>query len=139
MTCLSLLPTHQAEPRTTQERYTAAPYTHPVCLSSTYNKKKKQKTCQHNSPCRKHLWKHISTQNTNYQRHQQSKERMPLPAVDYQSRRRITDSLSEGCNQLIASGALSSCLRKLWKHGILQKKTGGEKLRRDLQSVKNGV
>ena len=92
---LSLLPTHQAEPRTTQEKVYRRSIHPSGMLVSTYNKKKKQKTC-HILPCRKHVWKHISTQNTNYQRHQQSKERMPLPAVDYQSRRRITDSLMHG-------------------------------------------
>lgn len=74
---LSLLPTHQAAPRTTQEKVYRRSIHPSGMLVSTYNKKKKQKTC-HILPCRKHVWKRISTQNTNYQRHQQSKERMPF-------------------------------------------------------------
>ena len=53
---------------------------------------------------------------------------------------RITDSLSEGCNQLIASGAfvLLSAENLLENMGISykEKDRAGKNLRRDLQSVK---
>lgn len=92
---LSLLPTHQAEPRTTQEKVYRRSIHPSGMLISTYNKDKKQKAC-HIFPRREHVRKRIPAQNTNYQRHQQSKERIPLPAVNYQSRRRITGSLMHG-------------------------------------------
>ena len=47
---LSLLPTHQAAPRTTQEKVYRRSIHPSGMLVSTYNKKKKQKTC-HILPC----------------------------------------------------------------------------------------
>lgn len=40
---LSLLPTHQAAPVPPKKRYTAAPYTHPVCLYLPIIKRKSRK------------------------------------------------------------------------------------------------
>ena len=51
---LSLLPTHQAEPRTTQEKVYRRSIHPSGMFVSTYNKKKKQKTC-HILPYRKHV------------------------------------------------------------------------------------
>ena len=76
-----------------------------IVLVSTYNKKKKQKTCLI-LPCRKHVWKRISTQNTNYQRHQQSKERIEVDGGEnLETGSRLVEA---GADVLVAGNAVFS-------------------------------